>query len=170
MPTIKFSDEEFEHLSLLLSAEIESTISYSKLTRSVILRLKPISKPRIKTSQPLELPATATVNKPAKRRGRPPKNKTVESSVAAAHSVSQPNGVQMVRLEDDFIARTEQASMVDPNARKKKRRRRSNYRRKGVTLEYLGKPMSKNLTNTISMQATNTIAPETMKENNPISQ
>jgi len=129
MPTIKFSDEEFEHLGLLLSAEIDSTFNYTKLARSLILRFKTIPKRRVTTSQPIELPATSTINKPAKRRGRPPKNKVVESNVAAAHSVSQPKGVQMLRLEDDFIARTALSSRADPNARKKKRRRRSNYRR-----------------------------------------
>ena len=37
---------------------------------------------------------------------------------SAAHSVSQPQSVPIMRLGDDFIARTAQ---VDPNARKKKR-------------------------------------------------
>lgn len=64
--------------------------------------------------------------KQAKKQGRPPKVKVAEPSVVATHSVSQPKSLQMVRLEDDFIARTAQ---VDPNARKKKRRRRSHYRR-----------------------------------------
>ena len=130
MPTINFSDEEFEHLNLLLSAEIDTKQYYVKMVRSVISQFKSVPKRRIKTSQPLELPATAIIDKPAKRRGRPPKNKTAEPSVAVAHSVSQPKGVQMVRLK--MISSLEQHRLIPMLARRKERHR-ANYRRKGVS-------------------------------------
>ena len=129
MPTLKLSDEEFEHLGILLSAEIDAKQYYAKMMRSVISHFKSVPKSTIRKEKPSEIPATVVVSKPKKRRGRPTKIKTAESIVTVTTSVSKPQSIQMVRLEDDFIARTAQ---IDPNARKKTRRRRSNYRRKGV--------------------------------------
>lgn len=167
MPTINLSDEEFEHLKLLLSAEIDAKQYYVRMVRSVISHFKSVPKSTVQKAKPYEMPATAIIDKPSKRRGRPPKNKTAEPSVTAAHSVSQPQSVPIMRLEDDFIARTAQ---VDPNARKKKRRRRANYRRKGVVLGYMSNSMSRYPVAITKLQEVNTALPETEKENNPVYQ
>ena len=120
MRTIRLTDEEFELLCVLLSAEVESMVSYTKLTRSLFLRFN-TGFARIKTLQPIELPATATINKPAKRLGRPPKKKVEES----IHPVSLKD-LEFVRLEDDFINKTSQID-IDDRYMKNLRRGRNHH-------------------------------------------
>ncbi len=130
MRTIRLTDEEFELLSVLLSAEVEAMVSYTKLTRALFLRFNNGSA-RIKTLQADELSATATIKKSAKRRGRPPKKKVEES----IHPVSLKD-LEFVRLEDDFINRTSQIGTDDRYM--KNRRRGRNYR--AFILERMRKP------------------------------